>query len=156
MANATRVIQAEWSKPVREDWIAKVRDEISASAKPTVVVAHSLGVASSVHAMQELGAEASHVVGAFFVSPPDVVNPRIRPKHLMTFGPYPTAPLLCPAFVVGSRNDPFSSYEKMQETAADWGAFFVDAGESGHINEKSGHGPWPEGLMVFAEFMKRL
>ena len=55
MANAKRVIQAEWSKPVREDWIAEVRTAITASDKPTVVVAHSLGVASSVHALQELG-----------------------------------------------------------------------------------------------------
>ncbi len=156
MANAKRIIQAEWSKPVREDWIATVRAEITASDSPTVVVAHSLGVATSVHALQELGPEANHVVGAFFVSPPDVANPKIRPKHLMTFGPYPTAPLLCPSFVVGSQNDPFSSFDTMQETAADWGALFIDAGESGHINEKSGHGPWPEGLMVFAEFMKRL
>lgn len=156
MGNAKRVSQAEWSKPVRDDWIEQVRNEIIATNKPTVLVAHSLGVASAVHALQELGPKAKHVVGTFLVSPPEVANPKIRPKHLMTFGPYPTAPLPCPSFVIGSRNDPFSSYAKMEEIAADWGAFFVDAGESGHINEESGHGPWPEGLMVFAEFMKRL
>ncbi len=27
---------------------------------------------------------------------------------------------------------------------------------SGHINAASGHGPWPEGLLMFAELMKRL
>jgi predicted alpha/beta hydrolase family esterase len=32
----------------------------------------------------------------------------------------------------------------------------IDAGESGHINSESGHGPWPEGSMVFAEFMTQL
>ncbi|MFW8585524.1 alpha/beta hydrolase [Rhizobium beringeri] len=32
----------------------------------------------------------------------------------------------------------------------------VDAGESGHINADSGHGPWPEGTMVFAQFLGRL
>ena len=156
MENAKRVEQEEWSKPVREDWIARVRNEIKVSRKPTVLVAHSLGVASTVHALDDMGVEANHVVGTFLVSPPEVTNPKIRPKQLMTFGPYPSAPLPCPSFVIGSRNDPFSSYESMQESAADWGAFFVDAGESGHINSESGHGPWPEGLMVFAEFMKRL
>jgi len=156
MENAKRVCQTEWSKPVREDWIKKVREEIVATDKPTVLVAHSLGVASAIHALDDLGTDASHVAGAFLVSPPEVTNPKIRPKHLMTFGPYPSAPLPCPSFVIGSRNDPFSSYANMQEIAADWGAFFVDAGESGHINTESGHGPWPEGLMVFAEFMKRL
>lgn len=155
MNNAKRVEQAEWSKPVREDWILSVKTAIESTAQPTVLVAHSLGVASAVHALQEIESKA-HVVGAFFVSPPDVQNPKIRPKHLMTFGPYPTAPMHCPTFVIGSQNDSFSSLEKMQSTAADWGAFFVDAGESGHIDDASGHGPWPEGLMVFAEFMKRL
>jgi hypothetical protein len=29
----------------------------------------------------------------------------------------------------------------------------IDAGESGHINAESGHGPWPEGIMVFAHFL---
>jgi hypothetical protein len=119
-------------------------------------VAHSLGVAAAVHVLNENDDVKKKVVGAFFVSPPDVANPKIRPKHLMTFGPYPTGPMPCPTFVIGSSNDSFSDQKRMQETAADWGAFFVDAGESGHINGETGHGPWPEGLMVFAEFMKRL
>jgi predicted alpha/beta hydrolase family esterase len=31
-----------------------------------------------------------------------------------------------------------------------------DAGESGHINIASGHGPWPEGLLQFGQFLKKL
>ena len=31
-----------------------------------------------------------------------------------------------------------------------------DAGEAGHINGESGHGPWPEGLLTFGKFMSRL
>ena len=30
------------------------------------------------------------------------------------------------------------------------------AGNAGHINAASGHGPWPEGLLMFGELMKRL
>ncbi|MEL6752066.1 MAG: alpha/beta hydrolase, partial [Pseudomonadota bacterium] len=37
-----------------------------------------------------------------------------------------------------------------------WGAMLVDARESGHINSKSGHGPWPDGLMVLANFLSKL
>jgi predicted alpha/beta hydrolase family esterase len=153
MATARRVEQAEWAKPVREDWVARVREEIARAHKPVVLVGHSLGVAAAVHAIQD-GAE--NVRGGFFVAPPDVANPSIRPKHLMTFGPYPRDPLPFPSFVIASRNDPFSDFEQASDIAASWGSFFVDAGESGHINAESGHGPWPEGLMVFAEFMKRL
>ena len=39
---------------------------------------------------------------------------------------------------------------------AAWTDAIVAAGESGHINADSGHGPWPEGLMLFAGFIKTL
>ncbi|MEL6436879.1 MAG: alpha/beta hydrolase [Pseudomonadota bacterium] len=158
MPNVSRVTQAQWSKPERDAWVATVREAIEGAPDNAVLVAHSLGVAASRLAMEELGAQrtADSLKGALFVAPPDVTNPDIRPRHLMTFGPYPTTPMAIPSFVVASRNDPFSTYEKAQEAAEDWGSLFLDAGESGHIDEDSGHGPWPEGLMVFAEFMKRL
>ena len=154
METARRVEQEAWSKPVREDWVDRIRQEVAAASRPVVIVAHSLGVAATV---QALGSEETDKIrGGFFVAPPDVANPKLRPKHLMTFGPYPRDPLPFPAFVVASRNDPFSEFDKSEDIAAAWGAFLVDAGHSGHLNSESGHGPWPEGLMVFAEFMKRL
>lgn len=58
--------------------------------------------------------------------------------------------------MVVSRNDPFSSFEAAESVVKDWGALLIDAGEAGHINAESGHGPWPEGSMVFAEFMTQL
>lgn len=150
---ARRVEQAEWSKPVREDWVKRMVEEVNASSKPVVIVAHSLGVPTAVHAIPEF---RKKIAGAFFVAPPEVDNPDIRPKHLMTFGPYPRDPLPFPSMTVASRNDPFGSYEHADELANAWGSFLLDAGESGHINAESGHGPWPEGTMVFAEFMKHL
>ena len=35
-------------------------------------------------------------------------------------------------------------------------ATLSDAGESGHINVESGHGPWPEGLLQFGQFLRKL
>ena len=96
------------------------------------------------------------VAGAFLVAPPDVANPAIRPKHLMTFGPYPRDPLPFPSIMVGSRNDPFCAFEVAEDIAAAWGSLFIDAGEAGHINADSGYGPWPEGSMAFAQFLSRL
>ncbi|MEM1378038.1 MAG: alpha/beta hydrolase [Pseudomonadota bacterium] len=158
MPNARRIEQKEWAKPVRDEWVEAIKSEIETTTGPTVLIAHSLGVAAARHAVEDLGPAVTsrRLRGALFVSPPEVTNPKIRPKHLLTFGPYPSTPMPIPSFVIASRNDPFSAFEKAQETAADWGSFFVDAGESGHIDDESGHGPWPEGLMVFAEFMKRL
>ena len=61
-----------------------------------------------------------------------------------------------PAHLVASRNDPYCDYQRAEDLAGAWGATFQDAGEAGHINVESGHGPWPEGMMSFAHFMKRL
>lgn len=153
LRTARRVEQAEWAKPVREDWIRRLVDDVEKATRPVVLVAHSLGVAASIHAAPEI---AGKVAGAFFVAPPDVANPKIRPKHFMTFGPYPREPLPFPSVVVASRNDPFGSYEHADDIAAAWGSLLLDAGHSGHIDTDSGHGPWPEGTMVFARFLSRL
>lgn len=153
LSTARRVEQAEWTKPVREDWVQRVVEEVAAATKPVVLVGHSLGVTAAVHAAPHFDKK---VAGAFFVAPPDVANPDIRPKHLMTFGPYPRDPLPFPSVVVASRNDPFGTYEHADDIAAAWGSLLLDAGEAGHINAQSGHGPWPEGTMVFAQFLSKL
>lgn len=153
LSTARRVEQAEWSKPVLEDWVGELARAVNEAEKPVVLVAHSLGVATAVQALPQFH---NRVAGGFFVAPPDVANPAIRPKHLMTFGPYPREPLPFPSIVVASRNDPFSSFEAAEDIAGAWGSLFLDAGESGHINAESGHGPWPEGSMTFAQFMMRL
>ncbi|MCO6186267.1 alpha/beta hydrolase [Rhizobium sp. L1K21] len=153
LKTARRVEQEAWSKPVREDWVKRMVEEVNASEKPVVIVAHSLGIPTAIHAIPEF---KKKVAGAFFVAPPEVDNPKIRPKHLMTFGPYPRSPLPFPSMTVASRNDPFGSFEHAGDIANAWGSYLLDAGESGHINAESGHGPWPEGTMVFAEFMKHL
>ena len=153
LSTARRVEQAEWSKPVREDWTARVAEAVNAAEKPVVLVAHSLGVPTAVQALPQF---RKPVAGAFFVAPPDVANPQIRPKHLMTFGPYPRDPLPFPSVVIASRNDPYCAFEVAEDIAGAWGSLFIDAGETGHLNAESGHGPWPEGSMTFAHFLSRL
>ena len=153
LSTARRVEQAQWSKPEREEWVAKVVETVNAATKPVVLIAHSLGIPTMIHAIPKLTAR---LAGAFLVAPPDVSNPQIRPKHLMTFGPYPHDPLPFPAVLVGSRNDPYCAFDVAEALAASWGAQFVDGGESGHLNAESGHGPWPEGTMVFAKFLTDL
>jgi uncharacterized protein len=153
LSSARRVEQAEWSKPVREHWVARLIEEVNRAQKPVVLVAHSLGVPTVIHAAPHF---TNPVAGAFLVAPPDVANSAIRPKHLMTFGPYPRLPLPFPTLMVASRNDPFGTYEHADDIAKAWGATLVDAGEAGHINAESGHGPWPEGTLVFAKFLGKL
>jgi predicted alpha/beta hydrolase family esterase len=153
LSTARRVEQAEWSKPVREDWTAVMADAVNQATKPVVIIAHSLGVPTAIQAIPGF---RKLVAGAFLVAPPDVANPTIRPKHLMTFGPYPRDPLPFPSVTIGSRNDPYSELGVAEDIAAAWGSLFIDAGEAGHINADSGFGPWPEGSVAFARFLSRL
>ncbi|WP_174801818.1 RBBP9/YdeN family alpha/beta hydrolase [Martelella limonii] len=153
LSTARRVEQAEWTKPVKEDWVATLAEAVNASEKPVVLVAHSLGIPTAIHALPMF---EKPVAGAFFVAPPEVDNPKIRPKHLQTFGPYPRDPLPFPSIVIASRNDSFGSFEHAGDIANAWGSAFFDAGEVGHINEEDGFGPWPEGTLMFGRFLSRL
>ena len=157
LSTARRVEQVDWVKPVVEDWTARVTEAVEKAERPVVAVAHSLGCSTLVKAVEMMEpALAGRIRGAFMVAPPDVENPSIRPRHLMTFGPSPRGPLPFPSVVIASRDDPFCSYEVADEMAAAWGSLLIDAGQSGHLNAASGHGPWPEGTMVFSKFLNRL
>jgi len=106
-----------------------------------------------VHTAQRLA--DTKVRGAFLVSPPDLESSAI-PKEALPFAKVPTNPLPFPSIVVASTSDPLVSLDRARGFAADWGSHFLPAGDAGHINTASGHGPWPEGLLMFAELMKRL
>ncbi|MET3589979.1 putative alpha/beta hydrolase family esterase [Bartonella silvatica] len=153
LSTARRIKQAHWSKPVYEEWVNEVKIAIAQAQKPVVIIAHSLGVPTALHATLQY---PEKICGAFLVAPPDVTNEKIRPKHLMTFGPYNRRKLLFPSVVIASRNDEFCQFSVAEKLANDWNALFVDAGQSGHINEESGHGPWPEGLMVLSHFLAKI
>lgn len=153
LSSARRVEQADWDNPVFDHWTNRIAREVSIAQKPVVFVAHSLGVAAVLHALPKL---SRPVAGAFFVAPPDVCDPTRVPASLLPFGPYPTDRLTFPAVTVASRNDPYCAFETIEGLAESWRSLLIDAGESGHINAASGHGPWPEGTMVFAQFLSQL
>jgi uncharacterized protein len=85
LSTARRVQQKEWSKPNLDDWTREIADAVNIATKPVLIVAHSLGVPTFIHALPQIN---KRIAGAFLVTPPDVSDPTIRPKHLMTFGPY--------------------------------------------------------------------
>jgi predicted alpha/beta hydrolase family esterase len=95
---------------------------------------------------------SADVRGAFLVAPLDGETY----VALHGGGPIPRARLPWPSVLVASRTDPRASFEHSQALAADWGAEFVDAGDSGGIDADSGHGPWPDGLLRLAKFLKGL
>ncbi|MCF4128765.1 RBBP9/YdeN family alpha/beta hydrolase [Methylobacterium sp. SyP6R] len=153
LSTARRVAQESWDQPEPEAWRDAVIAAVQAATRPVVLVAHSLGVISCMQAAPYL--PKGGVAGAFLVALPDIERPD-TPAVLRTFAPIPREPLAFPSVLVTSRTDPYTAYERAADFAAAWGADLVDAGESGHLNAESGHGPWPEGLMRFAGFLRSL
>ena len=153
LSTARRVNQRDSENANRNEWEEAIAREVLASARPVVIVAHSLGVIATLHAAQRVGEK---IAGAFLVAPPSEAAMREMPSIDSAFLPIPRARLPFPATMVGSSNDPYADLLFARHLAQDVGAQFIDAGAAGHINIDSGHGPWPEGSLAFANFMARL
>jgi predicted alpha/beta hydrolase family esterase len=67
------------------------------------------------------------------------------PPTITGFAPVPTIRFRFPCVVAASVNDPYMQQTRARALAEAWGARFVDAGRSGHINTAAGFGPWPDG-----------
>lgn len=157
MPTARRVEQASWTQPRLADWVGELSREAALNQeRPTVLVAHSLGCILAAHAAPVV--EAHGVIGAFLVAPPSEKSLKEAEfaEHLSSFLPIPRLPFPFPVQVVASTNDPYCELEDAADLANSWGAAFRNHGESGHINDESGHGPWPEGVMAFARFLSIL
>ncbi|MCA1299991.1 RBBP9/YdeN family alpha/beta hydrolase [Stappia indica] len=155
MANARFVELPGRHAPVFKAWMDGLVEAVAEAQRPVVLVAHSLGVLTVAHAARHF--EHGKVRGAFLVAPPDLGQTDPAPHCDITgFHPRPTGPLPFTARVVASRTDPSCAFDTAHKMASDWGAHFQDAGESGHIDLASGHGPWPDGLISFAYLMKTL
>lgn len=147
------VEQDNWDAPVLEDWIARLVDAVSAAQRPVVLIAHSLAVSLVAHAAPRL--PRGKVRGALLVSPPDL-DAAGAPAVVSGFAPVPRDPLPFPSLLVASTDDPLVTPERAADMAGAWGSELHLALNAGHINVASGHGPWPEGLMMFTRLMQRL
>lgn len=162
LKTARRVEQADWFRPERDQWVARVVEAVSQATRPAVLVGHSLGVATILHAAPLV--EARRVAGAYLVAPSDLEALGAWPRDegqdweeiAASFAPMPCAKLPFPARVVASSDDAFCSIERAQALGAAWGADVSIIANAGHINTASGHGPWPEGLLTFGAFLKGL
>lgn len=151
LPTARRIVQDEWHSPKLIDWEARIVAAVEKATRPVVLVAHSLGVLAAAHAARRV---APWVKGGFFVAPPSRHSPDLSAIDHAFFNEIGRLPF--PAVVVASHDDRHASLADARAFADRLGAEFADAGASGHINVESGHGPWPEGLMRFAGFLRKL
>ena len=154
LSSARRVEQTNWDAPVLADWTGAIVEAARAAENPVVLIAHSLGCLAVAHAAPALA--QAKIAGAFLVCPTSEARLATLPQVDPAFAPIPRVPLGFPAWLVASRTDPNNSFEHFEACARDWEARLVDAGNAGHINVASGHGPWPEGLLSLAGFLKTL
>jgi uncharacterized protein len=164
LRTARRVIQDDFDNPDVEAWGDRIAKFAGGATQPVVIVAHSLGVPSVVFAADKLKSKA--VIGAFLVAPADVEFAHFWPdtsgerwppvKGHGGFAAMPSNKLPFASQLVVANNDLYCSYARAEQLASYWGSKLTDAGETGHINVASGHGPWPEGLLQFGQFLKGL
>jgi uncharacterized protein len=149
LSTARFVLPADPADRRREAWTEAVAGAARNTKRPALLVGHGLGAAAIADAGDRL--DGADVRGAFLVAPPDgkrlerLAGPDWTPAR---------GPLPWPSVVVASRNDPLGAYDAVAALAADWGADLIDAGEAGGLDAASGHGPWPEGLLRLAAFIK--
>lgn len=147
-----RVEQHDWMRPLRGDWIARLEEVLLSCDEQAVLVAHSLGcllVASwAAHSKN-----TQRVKGALLVAPGDAEREDLAPL-LASWSPIPLQTLPFASVLLGSRNDPYCSFDRAKRFATAWGAQFMDYGEAGHINADSGLASWPEGHVLLQDLMK--
>lgn len=139
LLGASRVTQADWTRPDIGRWSAQVLSSITGAGQPVWLIAHSFGCLASVAAARSVG---DRIAGALLVAP-------ASPDRFGISEGIPGSELGFPVVVAASRNDPWMDFMSAAAWADRWGARLVDLGNAGHVNTDSGHGPWPEGLALF-------
>ncbi len=142
-ANARMLQQDNWSCPKRADWQARLDAELEAADDGVWLVAHSLGCILAANLADRPAARK--VRGALLVAPCDLERVEAMHPCIVEFGTMPTRHLPFPSIVVGSRNDPYMSFDTARRCANLWGSDLADLGHAGHINILSGFGRWPLG-----------
>lgn len=149
LQNTSRVKQRDWDHPQRDEWVQALGDTIQKLDKDTIIIAHSLGVATTViYLTQNQGKIPLNLKGAFLVSPSDIDNIEV----IKSFAPMPLEKLPIPACVVASENDPFVSMERAEFFASAWGVKLFNAGKLGHINSATDLREWEQGRAFLAAF----
>ncbi|AMO99249.1 serine hydrolase family protein [Collimonas arenae] len=139
-----RVEQEHWDAPVLEVWSQRLQHQLRQSEQPALVIAHSFGCLTTVHAALT---DIPNLAGALLVAPADPdkfdVSQAVRGK------------LSVPAIVVGSLNDPWMESGRARQWAQTWGADYVDAGALGHINAESNLGDWLYGQSLLQRLVQQ-
>lgn len=145
-----RVEQKDWDRPVCEIWVQELVNTVAGLAnKPIVLIGHSLGCATILHAAK--ANKLNGIAGAFLVAMPDVEREDF-PKECIGFTPMPRDTLPFPSLVVASENDPYISSAGLKIWADILKSDFISVGEREHIGTAAKLEYWEEGQELLKDF----
>jgi predicted alpha/beta hydrolase family esterase len=149
-----RVQQADWDHPICSVWVNKLQlITETCSDKPVVLIAHSLGCVTVLHAVAQR--KLKGIAGAFLVAMPDAERADF-PKECIGFIPVPRIVLPFPAVMIASENDPYITSLELKKWADVIQASFVSVGQRGHIGTAAQLTYWEEGQQLFRSFVEQL
>lgn len=144
-----RVQQQNWEAPDCETWIQTIESSLADFPKEDLIlIGHSIGCMAIVKWHQKY---QHRIRGALLVAPSDAEQAGF-PNYISGFSPIPKKTLPFPSIVVASTDDHVTRLERAQTFAEHWGSRLVILENAGHIESKSGFGPWPEGLDLLQTF----
>jgi len=108
------------------------------------LVYHSLACATIAHTANEYNLDNFNIKGALLVAPCDVDRSDF-PKEIQGFDPMPLEKMNFKTILVASENDPYVTIDRAKHFANCWNSEFINIGQHGHINTKSGFGDFPKG-----------
>jgi predicted alpha/beta hydrolase family esterase len=149
-----RVQQSDWDHPVCNVWVDQLEKALEdTDDKPIILIGHSLGCATIVHAAA--AGKLEGVAGAFLVAMPDVSRSDF-PKECIGFSPLPKIVLPFPSVMVASENDPYISSEELKKWAGILKSEYINIGLREHIGTAAKLEYWEEGQKLFKQFMRSI
>lgn len=140
--------------------VAALEAAVQAVDGPVALVAHSAGVATTVHWARRHPGSTGGVVGALLATPPDLVSP-LGPEYPSLaeladggWAPLPVEALPFPGVVAASTTDAIGDLDRVSALAAAWGCRLEVLGPVGHLNPASGFGPWPRAEELLDELVQ--
>jgi uncharacterized protein len=165
-----RVLQHDWERPLRGDWITRLEEVVLAepAATPIYLVAQGLGCIL-VAAWAGVSRNTQRVHGALLVAPQDIERTDLRerlpswsppahqpkPRQHSPSDPLPREVLPFPSQLLACPNDPSCSFDRAQGLAQTWGSEFVDASKHGYRSGDGNLGAWPEGHALLLKLQQR-
>ncbi|RKS53642.1 hypothetical protein BC962_1896 [Gillisia mitskevichiae] len=149
-----RVLQKDWEAPDRDAWVKNLESYIKKySEKPIVLISHSLGCGSIIHA--DNLSKLNGVKAAFMVALPDIEREDF-PKECTGFVPMPKIKLSIPGLMVSSENDEWCELNVAEKWADQLGIPLINIGKKQHICQAEEFETWEEGKELLVNFLDSL